>query len=1052
MTSPCRKRVFVFLVFFSLNYTLVASTKMLVIKSDTLSANQNYMLADSLSALSSYEDAIAAYQEAATEFEQTQIWPRLADCLFKLSGLYIKKYNLEIAEDYANKILNECVPKIQNPDVYRAKAYHKLGAIATRKRELEKALDFYEKAIQILSSINNQHPYFIDIYPDLGMQYYMQGDIDKSLNTFNDGLKLSISIHGVEALKTATFYNNLANIYFRARKEFSRARIYYEKAISIRIKKFGAEHNSLISPYANIGALDVHLGNYAKSNFYNQKALQLILTAFGPNHPYVGMIYLNINESYRKQGKYQDALSYLYKALNFGPTKSQPLDLTKVHLAISKNNTFLENYEKAIEHAQIALSLCKDDTGEKNDMEASSYDALSFAYLNSGNYEKVIEMSGRAKLIYSNLYGRGNNRTSIQNENIGIAYQKLGQYDLAIAHYDSALSFNFESYSNDQEVNRKESPILNPLVHLQVMAQKTDCLVEYFLSNGDEKLLDRAIEESQLADSLIVIFRSSHYNEIDKITFSKEVTNIYEHGIRANFLKYIEAKDDFFKNIMFSYVEKTKSNQLKSVVHTALDVEFSGPADSLIEREKLIAADIRYLQSELARGKSESHPLDSATIKSHKSKIFELSRSHEDLINTMKTEYPDYFNLKINTQTKSLAEVQNLLDSRTTLIEYFVGVNSLYTFVVDKDSLYVHEQKITEDLNESVESLQTAIINNNYEDYLQNGYALYQLLIQPVKDKIVGDRLIIIPDDELWHVNFDLLLTSNQKATYKNLNYLMKDHAISYGYSSNLMVLESERKNPLPSNKGILAFSFNRSEQDTEGNTISMQALRGISDDLPGSRAEIEAISELVDGDYYYGNLADKANFKKNAQDYSILHLAVHGSLDEDHPMNSKLQFTTTIDSIERGALYAYELYNMSLNADLAVLSACNTGSGQIAKGEGIMSLGRAFTYAGCKSLILTQWELPDASTSELMRAFYQGLKDGLPKDIALQQAKLQYLADATEPMSSPLYWGSFIFLGDSIAIDLDKGSNVITYSLVAFVFVMIVGIARRRKLKSVLS
>ncbi|MEO9853796.1 MAG: CHAT domain-containing tetratricopeptide repeat protein [Reichenbachiella sp.] len=1050
MSFPGRKSLVSFIFLISLSYLSDADPGIINVQADTLAASQHYALADSLYAAGNYEDAIVLFQKAASNFEQLKYWRRLADCFFGLSSTYLKKFQLDLAEEYANKILYECAPKIDEPGLHQGKAYYRLGGVATRKRESSKALIHYEKAIRAIKQKEDQHPFLFNVYQELGKEYYMQGEIDESLAALSTGLEISVAEYGEEDLNTAVCYNNLANIYFRARKEFIRARIYYEKAISIRLKRYGENHSSLISPYANIASLDIWLGNYEKSLFYSQKALQLVLNTFGSDHPYVGMLYINISESYRKQEKYDDAQVFLNKALNLSQTKNHPdiVGLSNIHAGLSKNYTFLENYEKAIQHAQIAISLSEDNGEDSNEVGAISYGALAFAILNQGDYREAIEVAKKVKSIFRNLYGVSHSQTAYQDENIGIAYQKLGQYDMAIAHYDSALYANSELLSDDSKINKTLSSILDPIVHLAGLAHKTDCLTEYYLSNGEDELLEQAIKHGQLTDSLIIILRSSHYNELDKISFSKRAAEAYEYGIKANFLKYNSTGAESYKKTMFSYAEKTKSNQLKNVVHSSLDIDYSGLANSLIEKEKLIKADIRHLQSRLDKAKLGYQSLDSVKIKTYKSKIFELSRSHEQLVNTLKTNYPDYFNLKINSQLASLQEVQNMLDEHSTLIEYFVGDSAIYTFVIDRDSLYVHQQRAIENLDEMIESLQTAIVDSDYESYIKNASTLYQLLIEPVKDKIAGNRLKIIPDGELWHVNFDMLLTSDQKETYKNLDYLIKDYVISYGYSADLMVHESQKLYLQTSNKGLLAFSFNKDEKGAEGDSIPLRTLRGIADDLPGSRAEIKAISSLVDGEYYYGNLADKVNFKKNAKDYSILHLALHGTLNEDYPMNSKLQFTSNKDSIDNGALYAYELYNMSLNAELAVLSACNTGAGRIAKGEGIMSMGRAFTYAGCKSIVLTQWAVPDETTPQIMKAFYQELKNGKPKDVALQQAKLEYLTKSSEPLSAPLYWGSFVLLGDSAVIDLHNDHKLLLYAIVGIVLILIiisVSIYRRR-------
>lgn len=285
------------------------------------------------------------------------------------------------------------------------------------------------------------------------------------------------------------------------------------------------------------------------------------------------------------------------------------------------------------------------------------------------------------------------------------------------------------------------------------------------------------------------------------------------------------------------------------------------------------------------------------------------------------------------------------------------------------------------------------------------------------KDKIKGDQLIIVPDGSLWHLNFDLLLTQNDLSyDPKALSYLLKEYAISYASSANLLFAPFKSDFQSKKRQECLAFSFSDGEI-IDTNTMSLAALRATNYDLPGTRKEIKAISDIIDGQYYFGSQAIEANFKKNAGQYNILHLALHGDVDNEHPENSKLLFTKGKDTIEDSYLYSHELFAMNIPAELTVLSACNTGSGKIAQGEGIMSLGNAFQYAGTKSLLLSSWEISDQTTPELMKYFYTNLKAGMHKARALQQAKLQYLNTAHINRTDPFYWGGFYLVGDSSPI-----------------------------------
>jgi CHAT domain-containing protein len=182
---------------------------------------------------------------------------------------------------------------------------------------------------------------------------------------------------------------------------------------------------------------------------------------------------------------------------------------------------------------------------------------------------------------------------------------------------------------------------------------------------------------------------------------------------------------------------------------------------------------------------------------------------------------------------------------------------------------------------------------------------------------------------------------------------------------------------------------------------------------LPGAKEEVDNLSKIIRGDVFIDDLATEANFKANASRYDILHLAMHTFIDDENPMYSKLVFTQNSDTLQDGLLNTQEIYNMNFKARMVVLSACNTGDGKLLKGEGVMSLARGFFYAGCPSIVMTLWTVEDKTGANLMSYFYNYLHQGIRKDEALRQAKLEYLNSADALKSHPYFWSGYVTLGD---------------------------------------
>ncbi|HMR17438.1 MAG TPA: CHAT domain-containing protein, partial [Mariniflexile sp.] len=180
---------------------------------------------------------------------------------------------------------------------------------------------------------------------------------------------------------------------------------------------------------------------------------------------------------------------------------------------------------------------------------------------------------------------------------------------------------------------------------------------------------------------------------------------------------------------------------------------------------------------------------------------------------------------------------------------------------------------------------------------------------------------------------------------------------------------------------------------------------------------EAQNISAYFESSIYDGKQASIVNFKKDLSAYNLIHFATHASANDEFPDYSYLAFEDTENA--SNLLYAKDLYNYQINADLVTLSACQTGFGKLQKGEGMLSLARAFHYAGVPSIVTTLWKINDQSTSEIMTYFYKNLSDGLSKKEALRQAKLSYLnANEDALLRHPYYWSGIVITGNTLPLD----------------------------------
>lgn len=225
--------------------------------------------------------------------------------------------------------------------------------------------------------------------------------------------------------------------------------------------------------------------------------------------------------------------------------------------------------------------------------------------------------------------------------------------------------------------------------------------------------------------------------------------------------------------------------------------------------------------------------------------------------------------------------------------------------------------------------------------------------------------------------------------------------------------------------------------------------------DLPWAEKELKNVSTFVQSDLYLKEDATEDAFKQNAGRFGIIHLATHVILDDKEPLYSKFIFSKKPGSDEDGFLHLYELYYMKLHANMAVLSACYTGTGKSVKGEGMMSLARGFAYTGCPSVVMSLWAIDDKSTSAIVSRFYEGLAQGRSKDAALRDAKLSLINSRDPVLSNPYYWAGLVTIGNSdplaIMLPVDDGGYwffALTIVIVVVTFISLQKSMNRRKIR----
>lgn len=939
-----------------------------------------------------------------------------------------------------------------NPEVYAqrsdsfvkdsltALAIHAKGIAAGRMGDYEKAISLIEEAYLISKKLyGDEDPNLALPLNNIGIQYKNLRNLDKAIEYYKKTEQLMINAYGDGYGKLGAVYTNIGNIY-RLKGDYNKALEYQQNAYRIlymdSIKFYNRHNDNFQSSKYNIAEIKLKLGLNREAIRDAQSYLKTTLPRFKPS--------LNdlIASAYKNEGNFEAANRYYLLSIKswielYGDSH---VELASEYLTYSSFLIAQKQYEQAFAYVDKAQRI-----------------VLKFLGTKSAAYSEVQSNYGDYYFFKSIEAQRMDDFRTQQKRNL----------NQALAHYQNALISLVDSFEiKDPMVDPPFKNIMSEVQLLEVLKKKAmtmekmgDIFLSEFDNTNSQKYYQASVNSLSKSIELIHRLRIGFESEESKLFLADNQEATFHDVIKVSYKLYKLTKKEEYAHLAFEFSEKGKSANLLASVRDVKAKEFGGIPDSLLRRIDYLKVNIANYTSKLFEENHVQKP-DSQRVNLYNSKIFKLNREHDELIKHFEKKYPEYYSFKYENKITGVSEIQDKLRSRDALIEFVVNKvpgydkGELYRFVITKETVNFSMEKIDHSYEKNVDFVYRFLTSSNYlftkkKDFVHYsvaGYDLYEKLLKPVSALIKGKDLTIIPDGKLSYIPFDALLSQlpdTSVMNFRNLDYLVRSHAINYSYSSTL--LYNFQTKTAQGSKSLLAFSpaylDNESREDKEN------AKSYVFSPLPGVEDEVKYISSYMNTVSFDGLQAQESEFKEKARDFDVLHLAMHTIINDSLPMFSKLVFSSPVkNSADDGFLNTYEIYNMKLKARLAVLSACETGSGKLQKGEGVMSLARGFIFAGCPSIVMTLWQVEDKSGAEIMRNFYSYLAKGKRKDVALQMAKLKHLESSDPLTAHPHYWLGYVNIGNPEALYTSKDIYFILFLVVVILFVSIDWYYRKKK------
>ena len=1050
--------------------------------SESIHGDECYQKAVDYFAMSNYDSACYFYDLAGHYFENACDWEHYCRSLIGITNSHLKKRNYAKAENCINDVELYALNYLDKHDAIHADIESLRGILLLKLGKKNVSVNHFIHAIEIrLAANGSSDPELSKLYNKLGVNYYMLGEFDIALENYNEALRLNELIYEEKGLTDAELYNNIGIIY-KLKGDFVEALDFYNRSIALKEEFLEPDDPNLASTYTNLGNLNLKLAKYDLAMNFYEKAEKIFKERYGDKHPAIGKIYTNMGIIFKEKGDYEKSLHYLEYALSI---IDQEVDKDVIApLFVNLGNVYfrLEKYKEALNYYKQSADIREDDNSmflartysnyamcyDKLDQSKKSnkyhelaiesrieyfgekHYLLATEYMNYGNFcieqnqkRKGIDLYYGAYDIYVANFTEKHPKTSSCLVSIGDFYSGEENLRKALELYQKALVAVVDDFNETEDFSANPDifgSVLSKIELLEALNSKARVLSKlYHSQSGSLDDLLVSLNTYLLANDLVDNIRIGHLTRESKLLLAKNQKDLFYSTIRAALEAYKVTGEAGYKELAFKTVERSKAGVLYDCIRETDAKHFANIPDSLLAQESKLKEDITLLRNLIhEEGMKTSIEIDTVKFALWEDKLFHLENEHNDIVEIFNTNYPKYYQYKYTNKIYTTDEIRECLSDDDVLIEYFLGEGSLLAFCITKDDIRVVENDLEESIFSSLDNLPNnqsvdGIINEaraTFNSYTESSYNLYKLLLEPFSDDIKDKNLIIIPDGNLGYVSFESLIkepADTSRVDYRNLPYLINDHDISYGYSSALLINSIKAEHNNNAKLDLLAFApVNFGYEDNYKEEIGYRTRGDNLIDLPGSAREVLDISKIFTGDVFMRGQATVGRFKEIASNYKILHIATHGIVDNDDPMHSKLIFSSANDPDGNNALQYGDLFNLDLNADLAVLSACNTGYGKNSEGEGIMALARGFMYSGVPSLVISLWKVEDESTAVIMKNFYKYLKAGHTKDHALRLSKLEYLKTADNIGASPFYWSGFINIGNKDPLDL--GNKKLNY------------------------
>jgi CHAT domain-containing protein len=953
-----------------------------------------------------------------------------AMALYLISDVYVYLGEKQKALDFSTQALPLAQAAAKHPDeeqrrlglkveantlMYIGRAHNEFG-------ETKKALEFFNQALPLWQAVGDRTGEATTL-GNIGAAYQFLGDYQKAFDIFNRSLVIARELR--DRTKEGTLLNNICVIH-NYLGQYKQAIDSCNQALSIRHElRFqlgeATTLNNLANTYTDLGEYQKALDSYTRSH-----AIYKVIGSRSGQ----GVALNNIGRAYATLGEFEKAIGFYDQALEIFRAEGDQYREANVLGNMAANYADMGDFRKALEINQQVLPLRRAQDNRAG--EAITLNNIAYNYSHLGEKQKAIEYYNQSIALHRKVGDPGHMATALRN--IGALYRELGENQRALDYFNEALQL-----ARTIGERNNEAAIL---AHIARVERDRGSLVE--ARNRIEAAL-AAVE------SLRINIKSQQL----RASYFASVSKYQEFNIDLLMRLHKQRPSEGFDAAALQASEKSRARSLLELLKEARAEIRQGVDPVLLERERTLRQMISEKadrQMRLLRAKHTEEQAEAAA-----KEVDTLTTDYEQVQAQIRQTSPRYAALT-EPALLTLKQIQTeVLDDETLLLEYTLGEERSYLWAVTPSSIKSFElpkrseiesaaRRVYEILTarnrtsakETLEQRRKRIAQAEAE-FAKTSLALSQILLGPVAAELKGKRLVIVGEGMLQYTAFAALPSPDARPGVVSSPLIVDHEIISLPSASVLAVLRREaagRKTPdkivavfadpvFDSGDPRIGLSHKNSAPAVEADDSASDVKRSATESglqdferLRFSRQEADQIVRFAPEGKRLSAVdfaASRASATSPELDrYSIIHFATHGLINNQHPELSGVVLSL-VDEQGRpqdGFLRLYDIYNLKLQANLVVLSACQTALGKQIKGEGLVGLTRGFMYAGAPRVVASLWQVDDRATAQLMGRFYEAmLGQGLRPAAALRAAQVAMWKD--KRWQGPHYWAAFTLQGE---------------------------------------